>query len=107
MSIALARQIRSTSYVADNRQTREELVSEQIHVLNVADLAIVIRPDADGWTAVEYRTGLFGEGDGAWTALRDLVRGLVEMRDELEAQENRLGEHLREQLAILERSLPG
>ena len=55
--------------------------------------------------AVRVRDGI-GHGDDVGEEREPLAQGGA-LRDELEAQENRLGEHLREQLAILERSLPG
>jgi hypothetical protein len=65
-------------------------------------VSVEIVYDEGQWVAVEGFTGMFGEGDTKSEAFTDLMRGLVDLRQELALHREALTPQLRDQLAAIE-----
>ena len=62
--------------------------------------------EAGQWVAVDHLVGEYGEGATCEEAVRDLIGTLYESRELLRERREHLSEHLAQQLAVLEASLP-
>ncbi|MXY88214.1 MAG: hypothetical protein F4Y92_05105 [Dehalococcoidia bacterium] len=58
------------------------------------------------WVAIDHLVGEYGEGATCEEAVRDLIGTLYESRELLRERREHLSEHLVQQLAVLEASLP-
>ena len=58
------------------------------------------------WVAVDHLVGEYGEGSTCEEAVRDLIGTLYESRELLRERRAQLSDHLAQQLAVLEASLP-
>ena len=58
------------------------------------------------WVAIDHLVGEYGEGVTCEEAVRDLIGTLYESRELLRERRAQLSDHLAQQLAVLEASLP-
>jgi hypothetical protein len=82
------------------------IAGDQVAWSLIGSLEIEIRSEGPQFVAVEYQTGMYGEGDTADEAYRDLIETLYEHQRDLAAHGPNLSQHLRAQLLALSYSLP-